>query len=168
MQEGRAREGSVSMISIEIPGRETLKLEHLVLDVNGTIVVGGRVVPGIPETLAALSSRIHVVAVTADARGMAPHLRELLGIEVHVIPASDEARAKREFIQGLGSDRCIAIGNGGNDVLMLQAAAVGVAVIGGEGAATACVLASDIVVNSISDALALVTDPLRLSATLRA
>ncbi len=156
------------MIRVEIPGRDTLELEHLVLDVNGTIVVGGRVVLGVPEMLAALSDRIHVVAVTADARGMAPQLRELLGIEVHVIPAGDEARSKREFIQGLDPAGCIAIGNGGNDVLMLQAAAVGVAVIGGEGAATACVLASDIVVNSIADALALVTDPLRLSATLRA
>lgn len=156
------------MISVEIPGRDTLKLEHLVFDVNGTLVVGGRIVPGIPEMLAALSGRIHAVAITADTRGAAPRLAELLGIEVHVIPTGDEARSKLAFIEGLDPASCIAIGNGRNDVLMLEAAAVGVAVIGGEGAATACVLASDIVVNSIADALALVIDPPRLSATLRA
>jgi len=156
------------VIRVEIPGRDTLELEHLVFDVNGTLVVGGRIVPGIPEMLAALSGRIHAVAVTADARGMAVQLTDLLGIEVHVIPTGDEARSKLEFIEGLDPAGCIAIGNGGNDVLMLEAAAVGVAVIGGEGAATACLLASDIVVNSVADALALVTDPLRLSATLRA
>jgi len=50
---------------------------------------------------------------------------------------------------------------------MLEAAAVGVAVIGAEGAATGCLLASDIVVTSIADALSLVVDPRRLAATLR-
>ncbi len=29
------------MIEIETPGRDTLRLEHLVLDVNGTIAVAG-------------------------------------------------------------------------------------------------------------------------------
>jgi len=155
------------VITVEIPGRETLELEHLVLDVNGTLVAGGRIVPGIPEMLMALSTRIHAVAITADARGMAVQLPELLGIEVHVIPSGDEARSKLEFIQGLDPARCIAVGNGGNDVLMLEAAAVGVAVIGAEGAATGCLLASDIVVTSIADALSLVVDPRRLAATLR-
>lgn len=155
------------MIVVEIPGRHTLRLNHLVLDVNGTLVVGGSIVPGVAEMLATLSDRIHTVAVTADSRGMAAHLAEALGIEVHVIRAGDESRSKLEFIEGLDPTICIAIGNGGNDVLMLEAAAVGIAVIGGEGAATACVLASDIVVSSIDDALSLLVDPQRLSATLR-
>jgi len=98
------------VIRVEIPGRDTLELEHLVFDVNGTLVVGGRIVPGIPEMLAALSGRIHAVAVTADARGMAVQLTDLLGIEVHVIPTGDEARSKLEFIEGLDPAGCIAIG----------------------------------------------------------
>jgi len=155
------------VIAIDIPGRETVILEHLVLDVNGTIVSGGEVIEGVPEALRTLAGSLHVVAVTADTRGMAAVLAEELGIEVHVIPAGEEGRSKLEYLQELGAEACVAVGNGANDALMLQAAAVGIAVIGAEGVAAGCLLAADIVTTSIGDALSLLIDPLRLAATLR-
>lgn len=155
------------MIAIDIPGRETVILEHLVLDVNGTIVSGGEVIASVPEALRTLAGRLHVVAVTADTRGMATALAEELGIEVHVIPAGEEGRSKLEYLQELGAEACAAVGNGANDALMLQTAVVGIAVIGAEGIAASCLLAADIVTTSIGDALSLLIDPLRLAATLR-
>lgn len=39
------------MIEIEIPGGETLRLEHLVLDFSGTLARDGRLLPGVRERL---------------------------------------------------------------------------------------------------------------------
>lgn len=155
------------MITVDIPGRETLMLEHLVLDVNGTIAADGIAIDGVVDAVRDLTGRLHVVAVTADARGTASALAAELGIDVRVIPAGEEGRAKLEYLEELGRDRCAAIGNGANDALMLRAAAVGIAVIGAEGVAAGCLLAADVVTTSIADALGLLADPLRLSATLR-
>ena len=105
--------------------------------------------------------------MTADTHGTAHALGERLGIDVHVITGSWEAGDKLELVQDLGADAVVAIGNGSNDALMLRSAAVGVCVIGPEGASRATLEAADIVVTDIRDALALLADPRRMLATLR-
>lgn len=67
----------------------------------------------------------------------------------------------------LGRGNTVCIGNGRNDKLMLQAAALGIAVIGPEGASLDAIHAADIVVPDILAALDLLCNPLRLVATLR-
>ncbi len=155
------------MISIDIPGFRRLDIEHLVLDVNGTIATGGVLVPGVAEALEALGGVANVVAVTADTHGTAPRLREALGIEVHIIEAGNESQSKLEFVRELGADKVAAVGNGANDALMLSEAALGIAVVGGEGASVAAMQAADIVTFSVLDALALLAQPARIVATLR-
>jgi soluble P-type ATPase len=63
------------------------------------------------------------------------------------------------------------VGNGRNDQLMLKEAALGIAVILEEGAAAATLNATlnaaDVVCTHIVSALELLTNPLRLMATLR-
>ena len=59
------------------------------------------------------------------------------------------------------------MGNGRNDRLMLQTAALGVAVCQAEGAAVPTMLAADVMGSDIQDALDLLIHPLRLVATLR-
>jgi soluble P-type ATPase len=51
---------------------------------------------------------------------------------------------------------------------MLAEAALGIGVIGDEGMATEALIASDVVVRNISDALDLLREPRRLVASLRA
>ncbi len=36
------------MLEIDIPGKSTLKLSHLVLDYNGTVACDGHLLPGVP------------------------------------------------------------------------------------------------------------------------
>ena len=60
------------------------------------------------------------------------------------------------------------VGNGANDVLVLEAAALGVAVIGAEGASSAAMRSADVVCTSVHDALDLLLDHRTLVATLRA
>lgn len=155
------------MLELDIPGYGALALEHLVLDVNGTIADGGELLPGVAEALAALRGVLRPVAVTADTHGTAGALGETLGIEVRIIASGWEAGDKLSVVQELGADAVVAIGNGANDALVLKACAVGICVIGPEGASRAAVEAADLVVPSIQAALALLTDPRRLMATLR-
>lgn len=155
------------MVRIEIPGREGVALEHLVLDVNGTIALDGAVPAGIAARIAAAGEALQVVAVTADTHGTAARLRDELAIEVHVLATGDEASRKRELVESLGADRVIAAGNGANDIEMVRAAAIGVCVIGDEGAAGATVAAADIVVVGAEALFGLIEHPERLKATLR-
>jgi soluble P-type ATPase len=59
------------------------------------------------------------------------------------------------------------VGNGANDQLMLQHAAIGIAVLQEEGLATAALSAADLVVKDILDVFALLKTPERIMATLR-
>ena len=156
------------MIDVQIPGSGQLLLEHLVLDVNGTIAAGGGLVPGVAEAVEALAATLDVVAVTADTHGTATRLREALGIEVRVISQGAEgAQKRRARPSSLGADRVVAIGNGANDVDMVREAALGIVVIGAEGAAGPLLAVADVVTTSILDALSLLSQPARIVATLR-
>lgn len=155
------------MITVEVPGFRTLELEHLVLDVNGTIVVDGRSHPDLAGTLAQLSTALHVVAVTADTRGTAANLVDELGIDVQIIQPGNEGAQKAAYVEELGASSVVAFGNGANDLAMLEAAALGIAVVGREGAYAGLLSVADVAVARITDALGLLIDTDRLRATLR-
>lgn len=155
------------MLALDIPGYGALALEHLVLDVNGTLTVGGALLPGAVEALAELRGVLHPVIITADTRGTAAELGEALGVGVRVIAGEWEAGEKLAVVQELGPDRVVAIGNGANDALVLSSCAVGICVVGAEGAARPALESADVVVTSVLDALGLLADRDRLVATLR-
>mgnify|MGYP002388965724 FL=1 len=154
-------------IHLDIPGRESLELEHLVLDVNGTVALDGEVLPGVAERLAALSASLTIHLVTADTQGRAAEISTQLGAQLVRIEARGEAGQKRALVERLGAERVVAVGNGANDAEMLAAAALGIAVLGSEGLAAATLRAADLVVGRIEDALDLLLRPQRLVATLR-
>jgi soluble P-type ATPase len=155
------------VITVAIPGSDELQLEHLVLDYNGTLAVDGVLVDGLDERLRALAAELAICVLTADTFGQARAALQGLPCEVVVLAAGDQDRAKRDNLRRLGARRTVCIGNGGNDRLMLEEAALGIAVVLGEGAAAKTLLAADVVCTSILDALDLLTHPLRLVATLR-
>ncbi len=162
-----SRAAGISVIDVHIPGSDHLVLEHLVLDVNGTIAAGGGLVPGVAEAVEALAATVHVVAITADTHGTAARLRDALGIEVRVILQGEEGAQKQALVEELGAHKVVAVGNGANDVDMVRAAALGIAVIGAEGAAGPLLAVADVVTTSILDALSLLSQPARIVATLR-
>ena len=152
---------------VDIPGQGTFQLEHLVLDLNGTIVLDGELLPGVAERLAALSTCLAIHLVTADTQGRAAEIGEGLGVRLLRIRPDDEVGQKRALVERLGAERVAAIGNGTNDAGMLAAAALGIAVLGPEGLATVALRAADVVVGGIEDALDLLLHSQRLVATLR-
>jgi len=149
----------------EIPGRGTLALEHVVLDVNGTLTERGALVEGVAERLDRLGEVVQLHLLSADTFGTLGDVATSVGADATVVASGDD---KRRLLAELGEDRCAAIGNGANDALMLEASALGIAVIGPEGAAGSALLAADVVCGSILDALDLLLDERALRATLRA
>lgn len=155
------------MIEVEIPGWKSLRLEHLVLDFNGTLAREGVLLQGVREGLTALSSKVVVHVVTADTFGRAGAELEGVPCTLTVLPPGDQARAKLQYTENLGAGGVAAVGNGRNDRLMLERAALGIALIEAEGASSEAVRAADAVCRDVRDALDLLQNPLRLVATLR-
>lgn len=158
-------------MNLTIPGRGTYHLAHLVLDVNGTVASGGRLIDGVRQRLLSLrQTGLEIHWITADTRGRQAALDEELGwpaIRIAAGASQGEAQQKATFVRNLGAAGVVAIGNGSNDVAMLREAAVGIAVLGPEGLALDALLAADIVAPSIHAALDSLQDPARLVATLR-
>ncbi|WP_461211392.1 HAD family hydrolase [Desulfocurvus sp. DL9XJH121] len=155
------------MLHFDIPGRAPLVLEHLVLDLNGTLCADGELLTGLVPPLSSLAANLAIHAVTADTHGKAAELLRGLPLTVRVLPPGGEDEAKRNFVRHLGPGRTAAMGNGANDRLMLAEAALGVALIQAEGACAQAVAAADVVCTDIRDALNLLLRPQRLIATLR-
>ena len=155
------------MLRIDIPGGPVLNLAHLVLDYNGTLAVDGSLAEGVAPRLQALAAHLQIHVITADTFGSVQREVAALPCQVVVIGREDQAGEKLKYIQGLGIEQTVCVGNGVNDRLMLQAAALGIAVIQAEGAAGVTLQAADVITTSITDALDLLLRPLRLTATLR-
>jgi P-type E1-E2 ATPase len=156
------------MIDIAIPGFGRLVLRHLVCDYNGTLARDGELLDGVGARLTAVAARLAVHVLTGDTFGTAERALRGLPCQVAILPAEGQVEAKAAFVTRLGAADVVAIGNGRNDRLMLAAAALGIVVIGDEGSAADTLQASDIVVRDVIDAFALLDDPRRLTATLRA
>lgn len=155
------------MIDVAIPGFGRLELSHLVCDYNGTLALDGVLLSGIRERVARLAERLQIHVVTADTFGTARLQLADLGCELAVLPAQEQAEAKKRFVEDLGPHRAVAVGNGRNDRLMLAAAALGIGVCGDEGIATEALHSCTIVVRNIRDALDLLLSERRLIASLR-
>ena len=154
-------------MDLPVPGRGAIDLRHLVLDMNGTMAVDGVLLEGVAERLSRLGAVLHPVILTADTHGGLAAVRDKLGIDAVILSSGDEAGQKLQVVRRLGPAQCVSVGNGANDALMLKESAVGICVVGREGAAVEALLNADIAVTSFPDALDLLLNPRRLIATLR-
>lgn len=155
------------MLNIDIPDFGQLQLKHLVMDYNGTLAVDGLPVQGIRRRVEKLAEQVQVHVITADTFGKVTAELEGWTCAVKILGQEDQVGQKLAFVRELGPERCVCIGNGRNDRMMLKAAALGLAVILEEGTSRECLLSADIVLPGIMPALDLLLNPLRLTATLR-
>jgi len=155
------------MIEIEISGRGVRRIQHLVLDVNGTLALDGKLQEGIAARIAELLDLVDVHMLTADTHGKQKVIDAQLNLTATRITAGGESAQKAAFINQLGQDRVCAIGNGANDAGMLAEAGLAIAVLGPEGLALETLDNADIVVANANDALDLLLHPRRIVATLR-
>lgn len=155
------------MLAIDIPGFCQLRLNHLVLDFNGTLAVDGRLLSGIGSRLVALANDLHLHVVTGNTHGDARERLRGCPVELVCLPSFGQAQAKSDYVASLGAQTVAAIGNGRNDALMLEQAVLGIAVLGTEGLAGDALKPATVVVRHSIDGLDLLLYPNRLIATLR-
>ncbi len=155
------------MIELNIPGKGLVQLEHLVSDVNGTLATDGILLDGMVRVLTGLRDRLNLHLLTADTHGQQQLIDRQLNLQAVRIQPGGEGLQKAQYVQRLGAEHVIAIGQGANDAGMLRSAAIGVCVLSPEGSAVETLLAADLVVPNIFIALELLDKPLRLVASLR-
>jgi len=157
------------MLKLNIQGYEKpMEIENLVFDYNGTLAVDGRMSGETRERLKRLGETgLDLTVLTADTFGTVREECEGLPVHVRVFDKGNAEDSKRQIVQRLGSERTVAIGNGRNDMAMLDEARIGVAVIGQEGAFAGILQKADIAVTSIENAMDLFLNPKRVEATLR-
>ena len=146
------------MIVIEIPGREPLRIDHVVLDYNGTVAADGMLLEGVGERINRLKEQVCVYVLTADTYGTVTRQCEPLGVTVRTFPREGAAGCKEEIVKGLeGGVACL--GNGFNDIQMFDAAQLSIAVLEQEGMCAALLGHASVLVNSIQDGLDLLLKP---------
>ena len=155
------------MIELTIPGRGNLRLQHLVTDVNGTLALDGVLIEGLAKRIASIQDRLDIHLLTADTHGREAAIDRQLNLTATRLSPGNEQEQKRAYVDQLGADCVVAIGQGANDAWMLKSAVLGICVMSREGAAVETIMAADLVVPDILAAFELLDKPVRLVATLR-
>jgi soluble P-type ATPase len=112
-----------------------LHLEHLVLDFNGTLARDGVLIPGVAERLSRVAERLSTHVVSGDTFGTAASALAGMPCKLTTLDRAGQAEAKLAYVQALGCERTVCIGNGHNDRLILATVALGIAVVESEGTA---------------------------------
>jgi soluble P-type ATPase len=156
------------VLKFDLPDGSLVEIRDVVLDFNGTIAKDGLIVPGVAERLRRLAERgVNIHVVTADTNGTVREQCRELPVAVAVCEGADVGVRKRDLVRQMGACWTAAVGNGNNDTAMFEESRLSIAIVGGEGCFTKSLLASDIVVKDILDALDLLLHENRLKATLR-
>ena len=155
------------MIELDIPGGETLRISHLVLDYNGTLARDGELLEGVAEKMKDLAIHLQLHVITADTHGTVAKKLAGLPCSLEIIGLTEQDKQKEAYVRYLGANNAAAIGNGRNDGLMLKEAALGFVLVQEEGACIAAILQADIMCTNILHVFDILLNPARLKATLR-
>jgi soluble P-type ATPase len=149
----------------DVPGQGQLTIKTLILDLNGTLSVGGAIPEGVKERLDQLKDKgLKVLFFTGNTRDDADDLAANLGIEWKF---AKNAQEKHDLALKLEPETCASIGNGLIDLELMKVVKLRIVTLQAEGMHVQTMLNSDIVIPTINDALDLFIDGQRLIATLR-
>ena len=154
-------------MTIDIPGFGKIDIEHVVFDYNGTIARDGELIKGVKDGINKFSSQMNFHVITADTFGSVKKQLQDVNVVLTIISNQGQDQKKLDYINALGKERTICVGNGNNDRLMLKEACIGIAALGDEGLAASSFMAADLVVKDILDIFDFFKTPQRLIASLR-
>ncbi len=154
------------MITIERSGQEPLEIEFILLDFEGTLATDHRVHPKAKGKINLLSKRAKIYILTKEGKEQVTEVLRKVKAEIVHFAEGDVSTGKLNLLRQLGANRAVAVGNGRDDVLMIDEAAFGICVISREGTAAKTIQKADVVVSNILDALDFLLKPLRQKATL--
>ncbi len=152
-------------MSFDIPNGKNLQIETLILDLNGTLTIDGKIIQGVKMRIKKLKDLgLNVVLCSGDTLGTAEKIAKELSI---AFVKAAHGKEKLQQAKKFHLKNCAAIGNGLIDYEKIRAVELGIVVLQKEGVHTKTLAVADIVVPSILDALDLFLKPKRLIATLR-
>ena len=153
------------MITIQRPGQSPLEIEHLLIDFEGTLASDRRVHPKAKDKINLLSKKTKIYIFARSEREIVEIVLRKVKAEILYLPDGSASQTKQELLTRLGREKTAAIGNGADDASILQEAALGICVLGREGAAGESLCKADLIVTDILHALDFLLKPLRQKAT---
>jgi len=154
------------MISIQRPGMESLDIHFVLIDFEGTLAMDGRVHPKAKDKVNLLSKRATITILTKSNREKVEKTLTKMKVEILYVTEGDSSQQKLNALQRLGAHQTAVIGNGLDDVRIMEQAGLGMCVIGKEGASAEAMAKADLVVTHVLDALDFLLKPLRQRAIL--
>jgi len=154
------------MISIQRPGMESLDIHFVLIDFEGTLAMDGRVHPKAKDKVNLLSKRVTITILTKSNREKVEETLRKMRAEILYVTEGDSSQQKLNALQRLGAHQTAVIGNGLDDVRIMEQAGLGMCVIGKEGASAEAMTKADLVVTHVLDALDFLLKPLRQRAIL--
>jgi len=155
------------MIFIERPGQGNLEIEFILIDFEGTLALDRRVHPKAKDKINLLSKRAKIYILTKEEKEHAEEVLRKVKAEIIYLTEGESSQKKLDLLRQLGANRTVAIGNGADDVPMIEEAGLGICVLGKEGTFSEAIKKADVVFMNILDALDFLLKPLRQKATLR-
>lgn len=148
-----------------IPNGETIEINSIVFDLNGTLSVYGEIKESTKVLLKQLQElEYNLYLISGDVRGNVAKLSSEIGIQ-HFVAKTREA--KGEIIDTLNPETCAAIGNARIDIDTFIKSKIAIATLQSEGIHKDIIEHVDIIVPSIDDALRLFIDTEAFLGTMR-
>ncbi len=154
------------MISIERPSQTNLEIEFILIDFEGTLASDRRVHPKAKDKINLLSRRAKIYILTKEEQEHAEEVLKKVKAEIIYSMEGKSSQQKLGLLRQLGASRTVAIGNGVDDVPMIEEAGFGICILGREGTFSEVMKKADVVFTNILDALDFLLKPLRQKATL--
>jgi soluble P-type ATPase len=154
------------MMTIQRPGQSNLEIEFILIDFEGTLASDRRVHPKAKDKINLLSKRTKIYILTAEEKERVEEALRKVKAEIKYLTQGESSQKKLDLLRQLGPDKTVAIGNGADDIPMIEEAGLGVCVLGKEGISSETMKKADVVFLNILDALDFLLKPLRQKATL--
>ena len=152
------------MILIQRPGQLPLEIDSILIDFEGTLASDRRVHPKAKDKINLLSKRTKIYILTKEEK--AEEILKKVKAETICFKEGEMSQQKLDLLHRLGASRTGVIGNGVDDVPMMEEAGFGICVMSQEGTFTETMKKADLVFMNILDALDFLLKPLRQKATL--
>lgn len=156
-------------IDIKVPWGEKYIIKNVVFDLNGTLANNGEIAGTTEELLKELAKHARIYIITADTHNTAESLKKKIGefTEIIVLQSDEHDLEKARFVHTLGFRETVTLGNGGNDLKMVQEGILSFGIMAGEGIYAPLLSKVDIVVHNIDHAIDMLINPMKIVATLR-
>ena len=154
------------MITLQRPGQAALEIDFILIDFEGTLASDRRVHPKAKDKINLLSKRAKIYILTKEKKEHVEEVLKKVKAEIIYLTEGESSQKKLDLLRQLGPTRTVAVGNGVDDVPMIEEAGFGICVLGKEGTFSEAMKKADVVLMNILDAFDFLLKPLRQKATL--